>query len=88
MLRHGIVQQSAVSGECEAGARRTWIPRSIHIITASCFKSYAFFVSISFESKSGLKLIESSAFSSSSLESIEIPRSVEILCSSCFSSCD
>jgi hypothetical protein len=41
--------------------------------------------SISFESNPVLKQIESSALSSSSLESIEIPRSVEIRCSSCFS---
>jgi serine/threonine protein kinase len=34
-----------------------------------------------------LTRIESSAFSSSSLQSIVIPRNVEILCSSCFSSC-
>jgi hypothetical protein len=43
--------------------------------------------SISFESDSRLTRIESEAFSSSSLESIEIPRTVEILGSSWISKC-
>jgi hypothetical protein len=36
----GIVQQSTPCRECEAGAHRAWIPRSVHILAASCFESW------------------------------------------------
>jgi hypothetical protein len=87
MILDGIVRQSIHCCKCEADTRRAWIPRPVHILPAFCFKSCAFFASISFESDSRLKRIESSAFSDSSLRSIVIPRSVEILCSSCFEEC-
>jgi hypothetical protein len=71
----------------EGRARQIWIPKSAEHLYSSCFKSHRLLSSISFESNSVLKRIESYAFSSSSLQSIVIPRSVEILGSSCFSYC-
>jgi hypothetical protein len=63
------------------------ICRDIEILGSSCFAYCESLSSISFESNSRLKRIESSAFSYSSLRSIEIPCNVEILGSSCFADC-
>jgi hypothetical protein len=63
------------------------IPHFIKILGSSCFSGCETLSSISFESPSSLKRIESYAFSFSKLESISIPRQVEIVGSSCFSYC-
>jgi hypothetical protein len=63
------------------------IPRNIEIIGQGCSHSCQSLKSISFESDSQLKRIDSQAFSSSSLQSIVVPRSVEYLASSCFELC-
>jgi hypothetical protein len=63
------------------------IPRDIEILGPLCFCQCGLFQSVSFESNSLLKRIESDAFAHSSLQSIVIPRNVKILCSQCFSSC-
>jgi hypothetical protein len=65
----------------------TEIPRNVEILGSSCFPYCESLSSISFESNSRLIRIESSVFSSSSLQSIKIQRNVEILASSCFSFC-
>jgi predicted transcriptional regulator len=80
ILHHKLIRNFSNSSNIE-------IPRTIEILCSSCFSKCKSLSSISFESNSRLKRIESSAFSESSLESIEIPQSVEILCSSCFSKC-
>jgi hypothetical protein len=67
---------------------RVWIPGSIKILSANCFKGCGRLQSLLCESPSQLIRIESSAFSSSSLRSIEIPRNLEMLGSSCFSDCE
>jgi hypothetical protein len=69
------------------------IPSSIEIFGPSCFRSCGSLSSISSESPSRLKRIESLAFSSSSLRAIVIPRSVQFINGSTFcdvelSSCD
>jgi hypothetical protein len=64
-----------------------WIPWSIREFRAECFEGCKAIQSFSFELCSGLIRIESSAFSFSSLKSIEIPRNVEIVGSSCFYKC-
>jgi predicted DsbA family dithiol-disulfide isomerase len=63
------------------------IPSGVEILCSECFSSCKSLETISFESPSSLKRIESYTFSSSSLRSIIIPSGVEILCSQCFSSC-
>jgi hypothetical protein len=69
------------------------IPRNVEILGSSSFSDCSSLSSISsisfesFESNSRLNRIESSAFQSSSIRSIEIPRNVEILGSPCFSFC-
>jgi hypothetical protein len=80
----GIVRHPTACRKCETGARPIWIPRSVQILIASCFNSYALFPSISFQSNSGLKRIELSAFSYSSLQSIVIPGSVQFIDGSAF----
>jgi hypothetical protein len=64
---------------------RQW--KSTFILDCECFKNFMQFCSVSFELNSRLTRIESSSFSSSSLQSIVMPRNVEIICSSCFSFC-
>jgi hypothetical protein len=78
IIHHKLIRNFSVSSKIE-------IPRTIEILCSLCFSECKLLSSISFESNSGLKRIESFAFSSSSLQSIVIPRSVEIICSSCFS---
>jgi hypothetical protein len=63
------------------------IPSTVQILGSKCFSHCTSLSSISFESNSQLTRIESSAFSSSSLQSILIPSIVQILGSGCFSSC-
>jgi hypothetical protein len=59
--------------------------RRREILCSNCFSYCKSLSSISFESNLQLTRIESSAFSSSSLQSIIIPSSVEILDSKCLS---
>jgi hypothetical protein len=66
---------------------RAWIACSITALSANCLKGCKTIQLLAFESNSRLNRIESFAFSSSSLRSIEIPRNGEILGSSCFSAC-
>jgi hypothetical protein len=80
LVHHKGIRHFSVSSHIE-------IPRTIEILGSSCFSYCKSLSSISFESNSVLKRIESSAFSSSSLQLIVIPRSVEIICSECFSDC-
>jgi hypothetical protein len=63
------------------------IPVDIEILGSNCFSNCKSLSSITFESNSHLKRIESASFSYSSLQSILIPRNVEILGSKCFSKC-
>jgi hypothetical protein len=63
------------------------IPRHRQVLSASCFSYCKSFPSISFERDSELTIIESNAFSFSSLKSITIPRHVQVLRSECFSYC-
>jgi hypothetical protein len=81
IMDDGVVKQSIAWRNCEASARRSCNSRSVQILTPSCFNLCEFLISIEFESNSGLKGTESYAFSSSSLQSIEIRRRLEILCS-------
>jgi hypothetical protein len=64
------------------------IPGLAKTIGSSCFERCDSLSSISFESPSSLKRIESDAFSFSKLNSIVIPCQVEILGSECFSCCE
>jgi hypothetical protein len=64
-----------------------WIPRTVEILGSFCFHCCGSLSSISIESDSLFRRIESSAFCGSSLPSIVIPRKVEVLGSSCFSDC-
>jgi hypothetical protein len=61
------------------------IPRSVEILSSSCFSSCQSLSSISFESNERLTRIESSAFSDSSLQSILIRRNVRFIDGSAFS---
>jgi predicted transcriptional regulator len=81
IVHHKLIRNFSVSSKIE-------IPRTIQVLGSSCFSYCKSISSISFESNSGLKRIESYAFLGSSLRSIEIPRSVEILCSYCFQRCE
>jgi hypothetical protein len=63
------------------------IPCDIEILYSECFSWCQSLESVTFESNSRLRRIESEAFSFSSLRSILIPHTVEILCSECFSRC-
>jgi hypothetical protein len=63
------------------------IPRFIEIIYSNCFSYCQSLDSITFESRSSLKAIESFAFLKSSIQSVILPGSVEVLCSNCFSNC-
>jgi hypothetical protein len=63
------------------------IMNTIKIMGSSCFAGCSSLSLISFESNSRLTRIDSSAFLSSSLQSIKIPRNVEMIGSSCFSCC-
>jgi hypothetical protein len=81
IVHHKLIRNFSVSSKIE-------ILRIIKILGSSSFSYCKLFSSISFDSNSGSKLIESYAFLRSSLQSIEILRSVEILCSSYFSSCE
>jgi hypothetical protein len=65
----------------------TWIPDSFYSLGQKLWNASHKIQSILFESDSQLIRIDSYAFSSSSLQSIEIPRNVEILGSSCFCGC-
>jgi hypothetical protein len=67
--------------------RAVVISSSVEILGSHCFSRCTYLESISFESPSSLKRIESSAFAGSSLRSIIIPNRVEILCSKCFAFC-
>jgi hypothetical protein len=60
------------------------IPKFVKIIGSFCFSACSLLSSISFESPSSLKRIESYAFQSSSLRSIAIPRTVQYIDSSAF----
>jgi hypothetical protein len=60
---------------------------NVEILGSKCFSYCYSLLSITFESNSQLKRIESEAFSRSSLQSILIPKKVEILGSTCFSYC-
>jgi hypothetical protein len=64
------------------------IPKGVEILGSGCFSYCKSLSSISIESDSKLKRIESSAFSNSSLKSMVIPRTVEILGSGCFFHCE
>jgi hypothetical protein len=64
------------------------IPRDIEILGSDCFSWCRSLRSVSCESNSRLRRIESRAFSHSSLQSIVIPCTVEILCSKCFFECE
>jgi hypothetical protein len=61
------------------------IPYDIEIIGQSSFSSCKFLSSITFESPSRLRRIESLAFSHSSLQSMVIPQSIEFIAGSAFS---
>jgi hypothetical protein len=63
------------------------IPRCVQKIGSKCFSHCFALSSISFESDSQLKSIESEAFSFSSLISIVIPRFVQKIGSKCFYGC-
>jgi predicted transcriptional regulator len=63
------------------------IPRTVEIIGSYCFENCSSLSSVSIESGSLLRRIESGAFSFSSLRSIVIPRTVEIIGSFCFRYC-
>jgi hypothetical protein len=73
IVHHKLIRNFSISSKIE-------IPRTIEILGSSCFSHYKL-SSISFESNSVLKRIESFAFafSSSSLQSIDIPRSVQFI---------
>jgi hypothetical protein len=64
------------------------IPRNVEIIGSKCFGKTQSVSSISFESNSQLRQIESLAFSSSSLRSIIIPRNVPFIDAAAFSNFD
>jgi hypothetical protein len=83
----GIVDLRGFCHDELRNAVRVWIPISISIVPAKLFHDMRQLRSFSFETNSGLRRIESGAFSSALLQSILIPYSVEILCSSCFSNC-
>jgi hypothetical protein len=63
------------------------IPRDVEILGSKCFYCADSVSSISFESNSRMKRIESEAFYESSLQSIVVPQIVEILGSKCFFGC-
>jgi hypothetical protein len=63
------------------------IPNRVEVLCLNCFAFCHSLESISFDSPSSLKRIESSAFAHSSLRLILIPNRVEILCSRCFAFC-
>jgi hypothetical protein len=63
---------------------RFWIPQSFEAVSFRKSRYQQSLSSITFESDSRLKRIESKVFSFSSLQSTVIPRNVESLCSSCF----
>jgi hypothetical protein len=63
------------------------IPCSVEILGSSCFSDCYSLSSISFESPSSLKRIESNAFWYSTLQSIVIPYQVEIIGKECFCWC-
>jgi hypothetical protein len=63
------------------------IGRNIEIVGSNCFSHCISLSSITFESNSHLKRIESAAFSFPSLHSILILNNVEILGLNCFSYC-
>jgi hypothetical protein len=80
ILHHKLIRNFSKSSSIEIGM-------NIEIVGTNCFSNCESLFSITFESNSRLTRIESSAFSSSSLQSILIPRNVEILESRCFSFC-
>jgi predicted metal-binding protein len=80
ILHHKLIRNFSKSSAIEIG-------RNIEIVGSKCFSSCYSLSSITFESNSRLTGIESSAFSSSSLQSISISRNIEILESKCFSFC-
>jgi hypothetical protein len=80
VLHHKLIQNFSKSSGIEIG-------RNIEIVGSNCFSSCKSLSSITFESNSHLRRIESEVFSFSKLQSILIPRNVEILGSKCFSYC-
>jgi hypothetical protein len=64
------------------------MPRDVEILGSKCFSHCKSLSSITFESNSHLRRIESEAFSFSSLQSILIPSHVAIIGSGCFSFCE
>jgi hypothetical protein len=66
------------------GSTRVWTPGSVTVLAAKTLYKNRETEMITFESQARLLRLESGAFSSSSLQSIQIPRNVEILRSSCF----
>jgi hypothetical protein len=91
--RHLCVQGGFLKKLTRYGAEMTsdqnqpaWFPESILTMVASAYiKDYIW---IAFETNSRLIRLESSVFSTSSLQSIIIPSSVEILESECFQTCN
>jgi hypothetical protein len=77
IVYHKLIHNFSVSSNIE-------IPRTIEILGSSCFAECQSLSSISFESNSVLKRIESSAFYASSLQSIKIPRNVQFIDGSAF----
>jgi uncharacterized protein YuzB (UPF0349 family) len=77
IIRHALIWSFITLSRVE-------IPNNIEILGSSCLSSCGLFSSITFESNSRLRRIESFAFSSSSIKSIEIPRSVQFIDGSAF----
>jgi hypothetical protein len=72
ILHHQLIRSFSSSSSIEIGM-------NIEILGSNCFSFCESLSSISFESNSLLTLIESKAFSYSSLQAVLIPRNVEIL---------
>jgi cytochrome c556 len=75
VIHHSLIRNFSISSNVE-------IPSDIEILgssCSSCFSSCQSHFSISFESNSQLRRIESFAFSSSALQSIMIPRNVQFI---------
>jgi hypothetical protein len=81
VVHHKLIRNFSKSSEIE-------IAETIEILGSNCFSGCRLSSSITFESNSLLRRIESEAFSYSSLQSILIPSNVEILKSKCFSNCE